>query len=135
MLRGYSMKSSDGYIILMFVCSSWTPPDPKQPTQMVCRVFGLVSISIDGLDSAALSVAWGSESCASSPCCPPQTGRTASQQTSNCHLVSCVCCLISLFWIRLSCQHMLKIKCSNDAEWDFQIMILRTFFSSLPTYM
>lgn len=41
---------------------------------MVCSVFRLVSISTDGLESTALSVAWGSESCASSPYCPIQTG-------------------------------------------------------------
>lgn len=64
----------------------------------------------------------------SAPTALLKLARTVSWKTSNCHLVSCVCCLISLFWIRLRCQHMLKIKCSNDAKWDFQILILSTFF-------
>lgn len=54
--------------------------------------------------------------------------RITSWQTSNCHLVSRVCCLGSLFWVRLISQF------SNGMEWDCQIMILSIFFS-LSTYM
>lgn len=127
------MKSSDRYIILMFVCSPWILPDPKQPTQMVCSVFRLVS-SKHRWPRVHGTVHWpgGLSAVHPAPTALLKLARTVSQQTSNCHLVSCVCCLISLFWIRLSCQHMLKIKCSNDAEWDFQIMILHTFFFPYP---
>lgn len=82
----------------------------------------------------ALSTHWSREQAVGSAHCPLQTVRGSLWQTSNCHLVSCVCCLISLFWIRLICQHMLKIKCSNDAKWDFQSMIPGAFFF-LSAYM
>lgn len=48
--------------------------------------------------------------------------RITSWQTSNCHLVSRVCCLGSLFGVRLISQF------SNGTEWDCQIMILSIFF-------
>lgn len=114
-------RLSYSYIIPMFACLFvQILPAPSSPTT-----------------SLSLSLGWCpdcmTEGSGSGPRALFKLAQTISWQTSNCHLVSCVCCLESLFWVRLISQHMLKIDSSSGAEWDFQIMILSIFF--LSTYM
>lgn len=128
LLWGYTLKSSYWCIILMFVCLPSILWDPKQHTKILFSIFRLVSSEHPQPASYCTVHTLGGWRLWVQHTALCKLAGAVSWQTSNCHLVSCICCLISLFWIRLICQHTLKIKCSNDAKLDFQSMIPSAFF-------
>lgn len=98
------------------VCLPKILPDPKQYNKIFFNFFWLVSNELQQPVLLHCLQTGRSKGCRVSPTALLLPAWTVLWQTSNCHLVSCVWCLISLFWARLICQHMLKIKCSNDAK-------------------